>query len=224
MEGTAADHVAVDDDRGVDEDAAADFEVELALGHGGHVQALHDARTGDDLDAMADAHHRLLVLPEPAGGRQEGFIFAQVLRAAATTEEDAGVFLGLDVLEGDVAVDRVTFPFLGNRPTWLHLMEHGLINALIDGSEDRLEAGFLQAVDRIHRIQQLGGVADDHEHLRLVGVLGLVGARRDRGLVVVVDESGGSQGAKAKQADSEEAEFHRGKGLYPFLPGKSLHL
>ncbi len=223
MEGTAADHVAVDDDRGVNEDAAADFEVELALGHGGHVQALHDAGAGNNLDAMANAHHRLLVFPEPAGRREEGFIFTKILGAAATTEEDAGVFLGLDVLESDIAVDRVTFPFLGNRPTWLHLMEHGLINALIDGSEDRLEAGFLQAVDRIHRIQQLGGVADDHEHLRLVGVLGLVGARRDRGLVVVVDESGGSQSAKSEQADGEEAEFHRVAGIVHKETHPSIH-
>ena len=103
-------HVLVDDAGFVDVDAAADFEVEFAFGDGGHAQAFDDVGTGRDFDAVADAGAGLFLLPEPFGDAEEIEVFADVLRGATAAKEDADVFFGLDVLEGDVGVNAVAFP------------------------------------------------------------------------------------------------------------------
>ena len=58
--GVAADQIALDHARLIDEDAAGHLEVKPAFGHGRHPPALHAAGVGWDLDAVADAGHRLI--------------------------------------------------------------------------------------------------------------------------------------------------------------------
>ena len=55
VERPAADEIAVHHARFVDIDAAADFEVELTLGHRGHAPALDAAGAGGDFHAVTDA-------------------------------------------------------------------------------------------------------------------------------------------------------------------------
>ncbi len=50
-----ADHVSIDHARLADVDAAADFEVELALCHCRHAQTFHDSGSRWDFDAVAHA-------------------------------------------------------------------------------------------------------------------------------------------------------------------------
>ena len=156
-------HVLVDDAGLVHIDAAADFEVELAFGDGGHAQTFDDVGAGRNLDAMADAGAWLLLFPEPLGDAQQVLVFTDVFRGTSAAEEDADVFLGIDVLEGDVGVDAVAFPFLRDRPTGLHFMQHHLVLPLFRRGDDRLVAAFNQAVERVESVNGLGGVTDDEE-------------------------------------------------------------
>ena len=159
----SAEHVLVDDAGFVHIDAAADFEVKFALRDGGHAQAFDDVGTGGDLHAVADAGAGLFVIPEPFGDAEEIGVFADVFRGTAAAEEDADVFLRVDVFEGDVGVDAVAFPLLGDGPAGLHFMQHHLVFPLFRRSDDWLVAAFDEAIKRIQGINGLGGVTDDEE-------------------------------------------------------------
>lgn len=60
MAGPSADQVSVDHAGFIDEDAAADFEVELALGNGRHAATLDAAGLGRDLDSVTDTADRFV--------------------------------------------------------------------------------------------------------------------------------------------------------------------
>src|ERR1700687_5527741 len=60
IERTSAHEIAIDDGWLVDEDAAADFEVELALGDSGHAPSVHAIGARRYFDPMADAGDRLV--------------------------------------------------------------------------------------------------------------------------------------------------------------------
>ena len=93
MERTAADEVSIDDAGFVDEDAAADFEVEAAFGNGGHAAAANAVCIGGNFNAMADAGHRFTGGEEVFGGADQIGIVADVFRGAAAGEQNAGVLL-----------------------------------------------------------------------------------------------------------------------------------
>src|SRR4051812_4051968 len=125
--GTAADQVAVDDAGLVDEGAAADLEVELAFRHGGHTASAHAIGSRRNLDAMADAGDRLVFGEKVPGDPDQICIVADILGGATAAEENAEIILLVYVGEGDIGVDGVAFPFLGDGPARLHLVQHHLV-------------------------------------------------------------------------------------------------
>ena len=164
--GASADQVAVDDARLVDEHAAADLEVELALGHGRHAAALDAAGAGGDLHAVAHAGNGLAGLEEVPRDPQQVFVFANVFRRPASAEEDAQVVARIDVGETHVGLDRVAFPLLGDRPARLHLVQHHLVAPLLRRRHDRQIAVFLQADSTGYIVStRLARIADDDQHL-----------------------------------------------------------
>jgi hypothetical protein len=163
-------HVAVDDAWFVDVDAATDFKVELALGHGRHAKSVNDSGAGGDFDAVANTGHREAFLPEPAGDAKEVFVFADVFRGASATEEDADIVFGFDVFEGDVGLDGVALPFLGDGPARLYLVENHLVSSFFGCGDDGLEAGFDDAVEGVEGIDGFRGIADDDEHFGFIHV------------------------------------------------------
>ncbi len=161
--GAAAVHGLVDHAGFVDVNAAAHFEVELALGHRRHAQTLDDAGARGDLDTVADAGHRVAVLPKPARDAQQVLILPDVFRRATTTEKDARVFLRLDLREGDVGIDGLTLPLLRDRPARLDLMKHHPVLPLFRRGDDGLIAALDEAEKGIQRVHGLRGVADNDE-------------------------------------------------------------
>src|SRR5207245_10431157 len=143
--GAAADQVAVHYTRFVHRNAAADVEVELALGHGGHAPPLDAAGAGRDLDAVTHAGDRFVGGEERAGDAQQVLVLAEVLGGPASAKENTQVLLRADVAEGDVGLNGVALPLLGNGPARLDLVQHHLVATRVRGRDDRLEAVFLQA-------------------------------------------------------------------------------
>ena len=164
VEGAATDEVSVDDAGLVDECAAADFEIELALGNGRHSAAFDAVRGGGDLDTVADAGDGHILCEEIFRHADEVFVVADVLGGSSAGEEDAGIFLFFDFREGDVRVDGVALPLFRDRPARLHFVQDHLVLAFFGGGDDGLEAGFNQAVIRVHRVERFRRVADDDEN------------------------------------------------------------
>ena len=167
VEGAAGEQVAVDDAGLVDEDAAAHLEVEPALGDAGHPPPADAVGPGRNFDAVADAGDRPVVVEEVLGDADQVGIVADIFRRPAAGEEDAGVVLGIDVLERDLGLDLVALPFAGDRPARADLVQHHLEEARLRPRDDRLEARLLQAEIRIEGVHRLRGVADDDEDLVL---------------------------------------------------------
>ena len=163
VEGAAADQVAVDDARFVDEDAAADFEVEFTFGDGGHLSAADTVSVGRDLDAVADAATGFVGVEHGLGDADKVFVVTDVLRGAAAAEEDAEVVVGVDFAEGDIGLDLVAFPFAGDGPARSHFMHDHLVLAFFRGGDHGEEAGFLEAVVGVEGVDGFGGIAYDDE-------------------------------------------------------------
>ncbi len=160
----AAHQVAVDHARLVDERAAADFQVELALGHRGHPPPLDATGPGGDFYAVADGADGLVLLEEVPGDAQQVFVLANVLGGPAAAEKNAHVLGGIDVGKRDVGLDRVTFPFLGDRPAGLYFVQHHLVAPLFGRRHHGHKAVFLQAIVGVQRVDRLGRVAHDDQH------------------------------------------------------------
>ena len=161
--GAAADEVTVDHTGFVDKDAATDFQIELALGHGGHAASLHSTGTCWNFHAMADAGDGFVLVEEVLGDADQVGVFADVFGCAATGEEDAEIVLFLNFTEGDFGFDLITLPFLGDGPTGTHFVHHHLVAPLFRRGDYRTIASFLQAVEGVEGVEGFGGVADDDE-------------------------------------------------------------
>ena len=95
----AADQIAVDDARFIDEDAAADFEVKLTFPNAGHATPFYYACATRNFNAVADAGNGFVVFKEIARDANEVGVVADVFRGASAREEDADVFGGVQRLE-----------------------------------------------------------------------------------------------------------------------------
>ena len=75
-------------------------------------------------------------------------------------------------LERDVRLDRIPLPLLGDRPAWFYLVHHHLVEAFFGCCDDGFKSGFLQAIERVHRVKRFGRVANDDQdffgHVSLV--------------------------------------------------------
>ena len=127
MERAPTDQVAVDHARLVDESTAADFQVKLAFGNSRHLATSNAVGIGGNFHTVADAGDRLVLVEEMLGDLDEVGVVADVFRRPTSGEEDARVFVRLHVAKGDVRLDGVALPFLGDRPAWLHLVQHHLL-------------------------------------------------------------------------------------------------
>ena len=94
VEGAAGEQVAVDDAGLVDEDAAADLEIELALGHGGHAPAADAIGPGRNFDAVTDTCDGETVVEEVLGDADQVGIVADIFGRPAAGEEDAAYSAG----------------------------------------------------------------------------------------------------------------------------------
>ena len=169
VEGAPANQIAIHHTGLVNVDAATDFQVKLALGHSGHSASPHAVGSRWNLNPMADAGHRQVLLEEVTRCLEQMFIFADVLRCPSTTEENARIFLWLDVFERYVCINGVAFPLLGNGPARLHFVHHHLVLALLGGGDHWLVTAFNQPVKRVKRVDGFRGVADDDEDFGLLG-------------------------------------------------------
>ena len=163
----AAIHVLIDHARFIDVDAAADFQIELALCNGCHPQPFDNTRSGWDFDAVTDTGTRFLVFPKPASNSQQVFIFSDIFGCASSAKEDSCVLLGANLLEGDVGFDGISFPFFCNCPARLHLMQHHLVTAFFRCRNHGLVTRFNQAVERIQRVNGFSGVANNDQDFGL---------------------------------------------------------
>lgn len=164
VEGASADEVAIDHAGFIDEDATTDFEIELALGYGGHFAALHAAGVGGDLHTVADTGDGLVVFEEVSRDANEVFVVADVLRSATTGEEDPEVIIRIDIGERDIGLDGIAFPFFGDGPAWFNLVHHHLVAASFGSRHRGDKTGFLKPVVGVHRIERFARIADDDQH------------------------------------------------------------
>ena len=139
----AADQIAVDDARFIDEDAAADFEVKLAFPNAGHASSFNYACATRDFNAVADAGNGFVVFKEIARDANEVGVVANVFGGATAREEDADIFGGVNVSKGDVCVDRIPFPFFGDVPARGDFVEYHLIAPLVWTGDNGGESVFL---------------------------------------------------------------------------------
>ena len=139
----AADQIAVDDARFIDEDAAADFEVKLTFPNAGHATPFYYACATRDFNAVTDAGNGFVVFKEIARDANEIGVVANVFGGATTREEDADVFGGVNVSKGDVGVDRIPFPFFGDVPAGGDFVEYHLIASFIWTGDNGGESVFL---------------------------------------------------------------------------------
>ena len=106
--------------------------------------------------------------PKPARDAQEIFVFADVFGGASAAEKDPDVVLRMDVFEGDIGLDRVAFPFLGDGPSGFDFVKDHLVAAFFGSGDDGLEAGFDDTVEGVEGVDGLCGVADDDEYFGFI--------------------------------------------------------
>src|SRR5437867_13209173 len=85
--GSSADQIPVAHAAFIHEDPATELDVQSAFGHGCDAPAPDGVRRADDLDAMTDARHRLVVFEEAARERDQAWIVAQVFGSAAACQK-----------------------------------------------------------------------------------------------------------------------------------------
>ena len=110
---------------------------------------------------MAHACTRFLVFPKPASDAQQILIFANVFRSATAAKKDACVLFRLDVFEGDIGINGIPFPLLGNRPARLDFMQHHLITPLLRSCHNWLVAPLNQPIVGIQSVDCFCGIADN---------------------------------------------------------------
>ncbi len=165
MVGSARDEVAIDDRGFVDVDSAADFEFETAFGDGGHSPSADAVGVGRDFDSVADAGDGLVIFEKVAGNSDEIFVVSNVFGGSSARKEDAEELGGIDVGECQIAIEGIAFPFLGDGPARFSFVQNGLVGAFFGGDDDGAKLGFLEPVERIHRVEEFRGVADNDQDL-----------------------------------------------------------
>ena len=76
-----------------------------------------------------------------------------------------GVLLGLDIAEGDIGLDGVAFPFLGDGPAGLHFVHDHLVEMDFGARDDGLETSLDEAVVGVEGVNRFGSVTDDNKYL-----------------------------------------------------------
>ena len=84
---TSADQVAINDAGLVHEGGSADFQVELAFGHGRHPTTPYHVRPGRNLHTVADTRDRLALFEEVACDTDQIRIVSDVLRCPSTRKK-----------------------------------------------------------------------------------------------------------------------------------------
>jgi len=107
------------------------------------------------------------VFPKPTRDAQQIRILTNVFWRAPSAEENGSILLGSDVLEGDVSLNGVTFPLLGNGPPGFDFVEHHLVAALFRRCDHRFESRLNDSVKGIERIHCFRGIANNDEDLWL---------------------------------------------------------
>src|SRR3954468_23276062 len=138
--------VSIDHARFVDEDAAADFQVELALWYSRHPPPLDAASVSWNLNAMANGSNRLTCIKEMASYPHQIFVIANVFRSSSAAEIDPEVLVRIDFAERNIGLSRVAFPFLRDRPARFYFVEDHLIHLPLGSSKHRLKIGLLQSI------------------------------------------------------------------------------
>ena len=116
---------------------------------------------------MADRADREVVLEEVLGDAANVVVGADVLGRSAPGDDQRDVVGWIDLGERDV--DReLAAELLGVRVrVRVEVVDHELDVAPCERGNIGDVAGLTEAIDRVHRIELLGGVADQHEHLLL---------------------------------------------------------
>ena len=191
MKCAAANEVAIDDARGINEDSTGDFKVELALRHRRHLAALDAAGVRRNFDAVADACDWLVLSEEVSGNSDQVLVVPNVFRSPAATEEDANGICRIDLGEGMVCRDLVALPFPSDRPAGADLVEDHLVGPLFGGDDNWPETRLLKTIERIEGVDGFSGITDDDENAGAI-VLGL---RHLAALLLVGLRAGGRLGA-----------------------------
>lgn len=98
---------------------------------------------------------------------EEVFVVAEVFGCAAAGDEEAGVFFGVNIFEGDSGFDVVGGLFACDVPGDVGIgwdfVHDGVIGASFWASDDDFVAVFGETEVRVEGVECFGGVADGHE-------------------------------------------------------------
>ena len=112
---------------------------------------------------MANAGDGFFMVEEPLGQPNEVGIFPDVFRGATAGEKDAEVFFRVDFGKGELGVELVTFPFLGDRPAGADFVHDHLVGAFLWGDGDWFDAGLLKSIIGVEGVECFGGVANNDQ-------------------------------------------------------------
>src|SRR5262249_48282369 len=105
------------------------------------------------------------LLTEVAHRAGQALVVAEILRRPPAREDEPGALLGADVAEGDVGREPVAGRLDRDVPVGVRVVHHQVIGPLRRRRDEDLVAVLADAVQRVKRVEDLGGVADDEQDL-----------------------------------------------------------
>ena len=137
--GPAADKVAIDDTGFIDKSPAANFQIKTTLLDGCHFSSAYAIGIGRNLNSMTDAGDRFVLFKKVLRHTNQVRVVTNVFGRATSGEEDANVLRGVDLREWNIALNRVAFPFPGDRPARFYFMQNHRIQAFFRCGNDGLK-------------------------------------------------------------------------------------
>src|SRR5262245_46855413 len=112
---------------------------------------------------MTDGSNRSIILEKIAHHAHQVGIVAQIFGGPSAGQHHAGVFFRLDVAKSDIRRQLVARRFNSNVPFRMRIVLDEMIDAFFRPGDHHLVALLAQAEERIHRIQNLRGVANNEK-------------------------------------------------------------
>lgn len=169
MIGPTGDEVPIDDAGFIYKDPPADFEIEATLWNGGHTTSLDAICPCGNFHAMANACNGLVVVEKPLRHLEEILVLAKVFGSTTAGKKNSKIVFRVDFGKGEIGLNLISFPLLGDGPPRSNFVHHHLVTPLFWRNHHWLNAGLLEAVERIEGIDSLGGIANDNEGLSKMG-------------------------------------------------------
>jgi len=148
----------IDDALLVDPGAAAllDFKADVSIARHGSSSAQPSGEK--NLDAVANGENPLPASMKFLNDLDQLVVVAKAFRGASSNQQNGFVLTWLDLRDGDVGLDQVAGLLDVSRPARFEVVKDAVEDLLLRGRDDRLVAGFAEAVLRVEDFEGFAGV------------------------------------------------------------------